>query len=112
MANVHGLKKPVRARCARPRASLRIDLVGRERFERLVGLPALDAGDSGRGSNLRGADQTGGGTRRIPDRAEKVPVHRNAPSREKRTDLSPPESGLPGYAQAELGLSSKTTSDA
>ena len=36
-----GLKKPVRARCARPRAS-RIGLVGRQRLERLVGLPALD----------------------------------------------------------------------
>src|ERR1700722_14527010 len=36
-----GLKNPVRAKCASPRASLRVGLVGRERLERLVRLPAL-----------------------------------------------------------------------
>jgi hypothetical protein len=31
-----GLKKPVRAKCASPRASLRSVLLGRERLERLI----------------------------------------------------------------------------
>ena len=38
-----GLKKPVRARVRQPSRVVAIGLVGRQRLERLVGLPALDA---------------------------------------------------------------------
>jgi len=40
-----GLKKPVRAKCANPRASLRSILWVASDLARLLGLPALDAGD-------------------------------------------------------------------